>query len=119
MVEKPPPVPWPLALPGSLFQTVSVAAVFDVPPHPMTCGQEAGRSTLARVGPPSLDSLSPDAANTIIPARVASVAASSISIPARLSWALQFASSEPQEIEHTSQPSAVAARMAAAISCDQ
>src|SRR5580658_19541 len=113
IVEKPPPVPSPLALPGSLFQTVSEVAVFVVPPQPMTCGAEAGRSTLAGVGPPSLESLSPAAAKTIIPAVVASVAACSISWPA---CAPHSDSSAPQEMVQTSQLSAVAARTAVAMS---
>src|SRR5258708_28421292 len=103
-VEKPPPVPSPFVSPGLLFHTVSVVAVFVVPPHPMTCGHDAGRSTLALVGPPSLESLSPDAANTTIPARVASAAATSMSAPASLFSAFQFASSVPHEIEHTPHP---------------
>src|SRR6201996_3357211 len=64
--EKPPPVPSPLVFPGLLFQTVSCDRVLLVPPQPITCGAEAGRSTLARFGPPSLESLSPEAANTIM-----------------------------------------------------
>src|SRR6516162_6783462 len=116
IVEYPPPVPSPLGLPGVLFHTVSVVAVLLVPPQPITWGQDDGRSTLAGVGPPSLESLSPDAAKTTIPAEVASVAACSMSWPA---CTPQLASSAPQEIEHTSQPSAVAARTAAAMSCAQ
>src|SRR4030095_7385485 len=99
-VEYPPPVPWPLVLPGSLFHTVSVVGVFMVPPQPITWGADAGRSTLAGVDPPSLESLSPEAANTTRPAAVAAAAAFSMSCPA---CAPHRASSAPQEIEHTSQ----------------
>ena len=107
-VEKPPPVPSPFVLPGLLFQTVSGFAALKlcgrfVPPQPITCGAEAGRSTLAGLGPPSLESLSPEAANTTMPAAVAAAAACSMSLPA---CAPHLASSAPQEIEHTSQPSA-------------
>src|SRR5690348_4350834 len=77
-VEKPPPVPSPVGLPGLLFQTVSACAVLLVPPQPTTCGQEAGRSTLAGLLPPSEESLSPEAAKTIMPPSVAAVAACSI-----------------------------------------
>ena len=115
-VEYPPPVPSPLGLPGLSFQTVSADRVFLVPPQPITCGAEAGRSTFAGLGPPSLESLSPAAASTAIPAAVAAAAASSMALPAS---APQTASSAPHEIEHTSQPSAVAARTAAAMSCAQ
>jgi hypothetical protein len=68
-------VPLPLELPGSLFQTLSSDVVLVVPPQPTTNGLEDGRSTLAGVGPPSEASLSPDAANTIMPALVAACAA--------------------------------------------
>jgi hypothetical protein len=59
----------------------------------------------------AVESLSPEAANTIIPAAVASVAACSMSWPAA---APQLDSSDPHEIVHMSQPSAVAARTALA-----
>src|SRR5450631_4095017 len=81
-VENPPPVPSPLGLPGSLFQTVSRVAVLRVPPQATTWGQLAGVSTLAAFGPPSDESLSPDAANTTIPAATAAAAACSISCAA-------------------------------------
>src|SRR6185437_5537777 len=116
MVEKPPPVPSPVGFPGSLFQTVSACAVLLVPPQPMTCVHEAGKSTLAGLVPPSEESLSPEAAKTIMPLPVAAVATCSIF------WAAvspQFASSDPHEIEQTSQPSAAAAWTPGAISLAQ
>src|ERR1700677_754775 len=115
-VENPPPVPSPFDLPGLLFQTVSEVGVLRVPPQATTCGQLAGVSTLAAFGPPSDESLSPAAANTIIPASAAATTACSMSRAAALP---QSASSHPQEIEHTSQPSAVAARTAEAMSSAQ
>src|SRR5437763_16648545 len=75
IVENPPPGPWPLGWPGSLFHTTSVCRVLLVPPQPMTKGLDAGRSTLAGVSPPSPELLSPEAANTTIPADVAAFAA--------------------------------------------
>ncbi len=109
-------MPSPLVCPGLLFQTVSELAVFFVPPAPMMCGHPAGKSTFAAVGPPSLESLSPAAATTGIPAAVAEIAAFSMSMAAGLPHS---ASSAPQEIEHTSHPSAVALRTAVAMSCAQ
>jgi hypothetical protein len=67
----------------------------------------------------SLESLSPDAAKTTMPDAVPSSAVLSMSPAACELCARQFASSEPHEIEHTSHPSAVAARTAAAMSADQ
>jgi hypothetical protein len=106
-------VPSPLARPGSLFQTVSRVAVLRVPPQAITCGQLAGVSTLAGFGPPSEESLSPEAANTTIPAATAAAAVCSIYSAAGLP---HCASSDPQEIEQTSQSSWIAARTAAAMS---
>src|ERR1700691_3964326 len=116
MVEYPPPVPSPSVWPGLSFHTVSLVAVLLVPPQPTTCGQEDGTSTLAGVGPPSPESLSPEAPNTIMPAAVAAVAAASICCAAA---APQLASSDPQEMEQTSHPSAVAFCTAEGMSCDQ
>src|ERR1700722_12799040 len=115
-VENPPPVPSPLDLPGLLFQTVSMADVLRVPPQAITCGQLAGVSTLAGLAPPSDESLPPAAANTTIPAATAAAAACSMSCAATCPHS---ASSEPHEIEHTSQPSWTAARNAGAISFAQ
>src|ERR1700758_3021720 len=83
IVEKPPPVPFPLELPGSSFHTVSSPPPcgFIVPPQPMTHGDDEGRSTLAGVGPPSLESLSPAAAKMDMPAFAAACAAA-LSLPA-------------------------------------
>ena len=81
--EKPPPVPEPLGLPGSSFQTVSSALApcgFMVPPQPTENGLEEGRSTLAGSAPPSEESLSPDAAKTIMPA-LAAASAAAFSLP--------------------------------------
>src|ERR1700722_10925257 len=41
-----------------------------VPPHASTCGLDAGKSTFRPV-PPSLDPLSPDATQTVMPASAA------------------------------------------------
>src|SRR6478752_3101321 len=82
MVEYPPPVPSPLVCPGLSFQTVSTVDVLYVPPQPTTCGQEDGASTFAGVALPSLESLSPEAAKTIMPRAVALAAADSISLAA-------------------------------------
>src|SRR5579875_379589 len=76
-LEKPPPVPLPSGFPGLLFQTDSsnpnVSSTVLVPPQAITCGQEAGASTLAGFGPPSLLSLSPAAASTTVPPSVSSL----------------------------------------------
>ena len=109
-------MPSPVVFRGSLFSSLVAGMRLFVPPQPMTCGAEAGRSTLARPGPPSLELLLPEAAKTTIPAAVAAAAVCSIASPAA---APQLASSAPQEIEQTSQPSAVAAATALAMSCDQ
>ena len=87
-----------------------------MPPHPMTWGQEAGQSTLAGVDPPSPESLSPDAAKTIMPRSVAVAAADSISSAGSVP---QVFSSAPQEMEQTSHPSFAAFWTAVAMSCDQ
>ena len=83
MVEKPPPVPLPLGLPGESFQTVSSPPPcgFLVPPQPMTKGDDEGRSTLAGLGPPSEESLSPADVKMVMPAAVAACAAA-LSLPA-------------------------------------
>ncbi|HEY1884784.1 MAG TPA: hypothetical protein VGG86_01890 [Roseiarcus sp.] len=90
-----------------------------MPPQPTTNGDEEGRSTFAGVGPPSLESLSPDAAKTVMPAAAAALAAafnlSAKSMPAACPAACQLASSVPQEMEQTSHPSAAAAEIAVAI----
>ena len=77
--EKPPPVPLPFVCPGALFQTTDIPLLFVVPPHPTTLGHEEGASTFAGSSPPSWESLSPEAAKTIIPCAVALCAAASIS----------------------------------------
>src|SRR6185437_878052 len=68
MVEYPPPVPSPFACMLLLFHTTQdhglTSSSVEVPPQPMMCGQDAGQSTFAGVGPPSDESLSPEAANT-------------------------------------------------------
>ena len=87
-----------------------------VPPQPTTCGQEEGQSTLAGVEPPSLESLSPDAAKTIMPPATADAAVDSICCAA---VAPQLASSAPQEMLQTSQPSEAAFWTAVPMSCDQ
>src|SRR6202035_5628744 len=116
IVEYPPPVPSPSVCPGLSFHTVSCVVVFNVPPQPTTCGHDEGASTLAGVDPPSLESLSPDAAKTAMPNGVAVDAADSICCAA---GAPQTASSAPQLMEHTSHPSCAAFCTALAMSCDQ
>jgi len=80
-----------------------------------TWGQEEDNPRWPCV-PPSLESLSPAAAKTIMPASVAVCAADSICSAAVLP---QLASSEPQEMVQTSQPSVPANSTAEAMSCDQ
>jgi hypothetical protein len=101
-----------------LFHTLSAPVCGNVvPPHPTIDGQLAGQSTLVAFGPPSLLSLSPDAAKTTVPAVTAASAAACMSAhdPSPVPG-FHEASSAPQEIENTSQPSFVAARNPVAIS---
>lgn len=79
MPENPPPVPVPMpvsSFPGFSFQTTSSVTVLVVPPHARICGHEEGKSTNFGPGPPSLESLSPEAARiTILFCSIAACAA--------------------------------------------
>jgi len=78
--------------------------------------QEAGASTFAGVGPPSLESLSPVAPKTTMPMLVAASATDSI---ASTALAPQRASSAPHEMEQTAHPSSAAFCTAVPIFSDQ
>ena len=68
-----------------------------VPPHASTCGLEAGKSTLLPVAP-SLEPLSPDAAQMLTPSRAASMAAVSKAV---IACGVHSDSADPQLVEMT------------------
>ena len=70
-----------------------------VPPQPVMCGQDAGKSTVRLpLGSPSVAPLSPEAAKMLIPSEAASCAAESNAFMA--CWVHEF-SGPPQLMEIT------------------
>src|ERR1700735_374450 len=105
VLTPPPPAPPPNSLPSTAsFQTVSLVitppeAARLVPPQASACGLDAGKSTLLPPSvTPSLEPLSPDATQTVMPSAAAAWNAESKPVKA---CRVQLDSGPPQLIEMT------------------